>query len=80
MATASKEGALRRFWSRLGLDEDERNPLELSLTATCVLLSQDRAVGHLPIILGIIRLVYRTFRPTSGYWLPAPGGLGWDKF
>jgi len=58
-----------RLRSRIGLAEDERNPVELCLTATCVLLSQNRSVGYLSILLGICGLVYRPLRRTAAFWL-----------
>src|SRR5688572_7133044 len=60
--------------------EGERNPADLSLVATCVLLSQDRGIGYSAIILGITGLVYPPFRRSGAFWLTVAALLGWSNF
>jgi len=74
---------ITRRWAALesssGLAEDERAPVELSLVATCVLLSQDRGIGYSAIVLGIAGLVYSPARRSGAFWLLMAALLAWSN-
>ena len=56
------------------------DPAELSLTATCVLLTQDHTIGYATIVLPIAALLHPPLRRSPVLWLVISAALAWSNF
>ena len=55
---------------------EDRDGLELSLTATCLLLAVDRYTRPIPILLALLALFFRSLQRSAGYWLILAAAIG----
>jgi hypothetical protein len=48
---------------------EDRDGIDLSLTATCLLLAVDRYTRPIPILLALLALFFRSLQRSAGFWL-----------
>ncbi len=75
---ASMRAWFRRLRERL--TRDRPDPVELSLAATCVLLTQDHSIGYTTILLPVAALLYAPLRRAAALWFVISAALAWSIF
>ncbi len=59
---------------------EDRDRLDLSLTATCLLLAVDRYTRPIPILLALLALFFRSLQRSAGFWLILAAAIGVGTF